>query len=132
MTLYGHRRCVLLREGEGAPPEGVGQAVLDKHLVVHSRPGTLYFANLCGAEHFVDHEAAQPAADLFQSSQVGACEVVLIMRSRCFRASRASTAKAGPNPHSVFAAASEAVLQAWSQTTWKLPDREACEKCLHS
>ena len=114
LTLYGKRDIhFLLEEG--------------RELVLPTRPGMIYCGCLCCAEHFVRHSAdGGGLEDLLEHPELGRVEVVLLARSRIFRKTMASTAKAGPNPKAVFQAALEPLVGCMESLVWQLPSIGDC------
>ncbi len=57
---------------------------------------------------------------------LGHVEVVLLMRSRIFRAARAS-APSGPNPRKVFFALLPLLVESLATRPWRLPALQECK-----
>jgi hypothetical protein len=87
----------------------------------------VYAGCLCCAEHWVKHSAEGGGADaLLQTENVGQVGVVLLCRSRVFRASRGSIAKGGPNPHVAYKAALAGLTQTLREAMWLSPTLASC------
>lgn len=112
LTLWGSRSVCFKLIGQDSPLE------------VEMSAGHIYAGCLCCAEHFVQH--AENPGPLPTIPGLGKCEVVLLMRSTAFRASRASTASSGPNPKATFAKALEGVVKALQDYDWRLPTMSDC------
>ena len=96
--------------------------------VMESQPGSLYTSSsLCAAEHFVSHREQQIPTELLNTA-CGACEVVLCVRSRVFRANRSSVGKVGPAPKAVASIVSEATHKIVSSEALLLPTLEECKQ----
>jgi len=94
---------------------------------VSSIPGHVYCGSLCSARHFVKHWAEHPKQNLLDLGELGLAEVVLLIRSRVFRASMGSTAAVGPNPRKAFQACLGPLCRALRDCSWRLPSLAQCE-----
>ena len=84
-------------------------------------PGDVYICSLLGAQHFVQHKAAD--RDGVPITGMGTAKVVVLLRSCVFRSSRGSI-RANPLP---LAAAAAAVTSKWlADHTLVLPTMADC------
>ena len=127
LTLFGQRRVHLLYDRDGDGEDCDSDSVRDV-LSMTCVPGHFYFGTLCSAKHWVQHEADDPI--LFNSKSLGNIRVVVLFRSKCFRQTRASTMKAGPNPKECYKAASESVTRSLCTLTWRMPSLQDCQTAL--
>jgi hypothetical protein len=112
VTLWGTRKVVFELE-EGASP-----------MTITSAPGHVYMGCLCCASHHVQH--CSESDDLLNVSGLGGVEVVLLLRSLTFRATR-GTCMNGPNPQVVFQAALKSLVAKLASEIWRLPSLAECE-----
>ena len=115
LTLWGKRKLVL-KQTDG------------EDVTVQTHPGHIYVGCLCAAEHQVLHEEGSSDQDLLQHGTHGPLEVALMLRSRIFRGTRASTAARGPNPKLVWETANDCVQKSLQEGTWALPSLEDCKR----
>jgi len=114
ISLWGSRTLILHQTDDQAPVE------------LKTFGGHIYAGCMCCAEHEVQHGDHQPHVLSPTFGEIGQCQVVLIMRSRVFRASRASTASSGPKPKTCFAKALGAITKSLENGSWKLPTLDQC------
>ena len=122
LTLYGERslKCrhfdrPFAADSEQDPP---------KELDMQMRPGHFYLGCFCGPEHYVQH---RPSRALLGTPRCGDVEIVVLFRSRVFRAARASGTQTGPNPLTLWAALAPVMVQCFASLAWLLPSLAACE-----
>ena len=118
ITLYGRRTLVLKQPG-------------GPDLLMPMRAGHVYAGNLCCAEHLVRHDpqlGQDGGEDLLQVDGLGAVQLVVLVRSRIFRQSMATTAAKGPNPHIVWHPARDAATHATQALSWMLPSLSECQQ----
>ena len=113
VTLFGERSLRLRHK--------VGESEVEAN--IDMSPGHVYFGCLCGPEHYVQH---RPSEKLFESAKLGPVEVVLLLRGRCFRDSRASTQAAGPVPTLLWEALATSVMSSLEKLPWLLPTLSLC------
>lgn len=114
LTLYGERSLRLRHV-----PDTGGCLEVD----VPMNQGHVYLGCLCGPEHFVVH---RPTEHLFPSANLGPVEVVLLLRSRCFRDARASTQAVGPVPKDLWDALAAVLADSLRKLPWRLPSLAEC------
>jgi len=122
ITLYGNRRirCYTAASaasaGQADSVVGAGQAdsgAASREIVWEERPGSFYFATLCGASHQVEHDDRNDEGDnLLHVHGVGPIKVVALARCFVFRNSRGSITA---NPKGTFDVA-QRVAAIWLQT----------------
>ena len=95
-----------------------------KELELQMRPGHFYLGCLCGPEHYVQH---RPSQALLSTPGCGDVEIVVLFRSRVFRAARGSTQQSGPVPHALRDALAPVMVQCFASLPWLLPSLAACE-----
>ena len=122
LTLYGERslKCrhfdrPFAANSEQGPP---------KELEFEMRPGHFYLGCLCGPEHYVQHHTSQA---LRGTPGCGDVEIVVLFRSRIFRAARASGQQTGPVPLALWGALAPVMVQCFASLAWLLPSLAACE-----
>ena len=121
LTLYGERslKCRHFDKPFAADNE---QGL--KELELQMRPGHFYLGCLCGPEHYVQH---RPSQALLSTPGCGDVEIVVLFRSRVFRAARGSTQQSGPVPHALWDALAPVMVQCFASLPWLLPSLAACE-----
>jgi len=123
LTLYGVRSLRCRRIVQDDSSGGVFEA--QDEIDMPMGPGHVYLGCLCGPRHFVVHS---PATELFHCSNLGPVEVVVLLRSRVFRAARGSTQQSGPVPVALWQALAPVMAATLAEFDWMLPSVAECEE----
>ena len=124
LTLFGER-ALRVRHLVGTDRSEATADTPRAELEMPMSPGHVYFGCLCGPEHYVVHKSSEK---LSPSEALGPVEVVVLLRSRCFRAARGSTQQSGPVPLALWHAAADSVVGSVGRLPWLLPTLPDCKK----
>lgn len=116
LTLAGDRSLLMRHKRKAGGPE--------EELRLPMTTGHVYLGGLCGPTHYIEHHVS---TDLHDSPNLGPIEVVVLLRSACFRASRSSTAQAGPTPLVTWKALAPVVSTNMCDHAWLLPSLADCQ-----
>ena len=119
ITLWGAPRTITFEQTDEAEP-----------LIMTTKAGHVYMGSICGPRHRVCHSGGAPG-DFHNCSSLGLVEVVLLLRSACFRKTRGTIR---PNPVVMYEAALESLVSCLQSVVWRLPTLAECmeaELALH-
>ncbi len=113
LTLYGQRDLVIY-------------CTDGTNVTVPCHPGHFYIGAMCAAEHQVLHSSVAVDSDLVRTEAHGGLQIVVLFRSRVFRASRGTSMATGPNPLEMYAKVLDQLNESLSRVHWELPSLADC------
>ena len=115
LTLWGRRHVRFKQTGS------------DPELVLPNEPGSVYFGQITGAEHRVEHQLPYAAHELLHIPNIGDAAVTVMARTALFPHCRSRQRNTTPSPPKVFFALAQAFRLAASSHSYRLPTLAECE-----